>query len=139
MSNSLRISLVTLFLQVKHKIVTMVYHEEYKLMEKIKIGFKFITSLIPNSIQYWKSVANGTDRPKDDGVRYYLRILDENQRIISDKQYSTMKEIVEYVYYHVIPLNGMKYYLVKKDPKKNKEYTLTLKPGNNIKKMLQFS
>lgn len=117
----------------------MVYHEEYKLMEKMKIGFKFIKSLIPNSIQYWKSVANGTDRPKDDGVRYYLRVLDENQRIIDDKEYPTMKEIVEFVYYHVIPLSGMKYYLVKKDPKKNKEYTLTLKPGNNIKKMLQFS
>lgn len=47
-------------------------------------------------------------------VEYYHRIVDGNTRQSVEVKYQSMKEIVENVYYNIVPNDNIEHYLVKK-------------------------
>ena len=47
-------------------------------------------------------------------VEYFHRIIDSNTRQSVDVKYQSMKEIVENVYYNIVPNDKIEHYLVKK-------------------------
>jgi hypothetical protein len=59
----------------------------------------------------WSKV---TDPEKLPSTEYYHRIIDGNNRRMVDVKYHSMKEIVENVYYNIIPDDKIEHYLVKK-------------------------
>ncbi len=58
-------------------------------------------------------------------VEFFHRIIDGNSRVTVDVKYNSMKEIVENVYYRIIPQDNVQHYLVKKS--RSQENSLLLK------------
>lgn len=59
----------------------------------------------------WENIMDSNEHIS---TEYYHRIYDGRTRQMVDTKYHSMKEIVENVYYNIIPQDNVEHYLVKK-------------------------
>lgn len=65
--------------------------------------------------------------PPHEQVKFYMRTIDINTRQIYNREYSSMKEIVEYVFYNIPDTKDRVYLLVKENLDTKQEHILQLK------------
>lgn len=61
---------------------------------------------------------------------YYMRVEYSQSRQVTDIQYDTMKEIVEFVYYNIPKTDYITYSLVCKDKENGKQHIIRLNHGS---------
>jgi hypothetical protein len=89
------------------------------MMTTLTTSFPEMRDTLKNT---WDKMTMLDEEPE---VEFFHRIIDGNSRVTVDVKYNSMKEIVENVYYRIIPQDNVQHYLVKKC--KSQENSLLLK------------
>lgn len=88
-------------------------------MEILQTSLPHIRAILRDN---WENIINPVEVSH---TEYYHRIYDGNTRQMIDTKYHSMKEIVENVYYNIMPQEDVQHYLVKK--RENTEMIIRLK------------
>ena len=89
------------------------------MMTTLTTSFPEMRDTLKNT---WDKMTMLDEEPE---VEFFHRIIDGNSRVTVDVKYNSMKEIVENVYYRIIPQDNVQHYLVKKS--RSQENSLLLK------------
>jgi hypothetical protein len=84
------------------------FEKYYKMMQTLHESLPHIRAILKEN---WDKVMNP---PEPSEKKYYHRIYDGRTRKVIDTKYSSMKEIVEKVYYDIVPDDMVEHYLIRK-------------------------